>query len=152
MKASRAPILAALVIVPALLVWALLRVSYSDLPPLPWTAVPTLLLLALGEIVTAAGLRNRIHHKTAAEKARPVDPLAVARMAVLGKASAHAAAVLAGIFGGFMLFLTGELDKSTPRHDFTVSTASAVAALILVGAGLYLEWCCRIPEDPGDRR
>ncbi|GAB3666425.1 hypothetical protein GCM10027589_31590 [Actinocorallia lasiicapitis] len=150
MKTSRASVLFCLVAVPALLVWVLLRVAYPELPPLPWTAVPTFLLLALGEIVYGIGLRNRIHHKEPAEKARPVDPLVVARMAVLGKASAHAAAALTGIFFGFVLFLLDDLSKPTPRHDFTVSISSAFAALILMGAGLYLEWCCRIPKAPDD--
>lgn len=150
MKASRPSVLLALALGSALAVWAVLRISYADIPPLPWTAVPTLLLLGLGEIVSGINLRNKIHHKVAAEKAKPVDPLSVARMAVLGKATALAASVLTGVFGGFVLYLAPKLDQSTPRHDFTVSTATAVAALVLVGAALFLEYCCRIPKDPDD--
>ncbi|ROO90371.1 uncharacterized protein DUF3180 [Actinocorallia herbida] len=150
MKATRPSVLLALVLVPALVVWALLRGFYSQLPPLPWTAVPTFLLLAVGEAFTGVGTRNKILHKSAAETARPVDPLSVARLAVLGKASAHAAAVLAGVFLGFVLHVAGDLDKPTLRHDFYVSAATALSALVLMGAGLFLEWCCRIPEDKDD--
>jgi hypothetical protein len=131
--------------------WALLRAVYSQLPPLPWTAVPTLLLLALGEVVTGVHLRNKIHHRSAAEDARPVDPLSVANMAVLGKASAHAAAGLTGVFLGFVLHVLPDLDLPTPRHDFVVSAATTVSALVLTGAALFLEYCCRIPPEEGEK-
>ena len=152
MRATRPSLLLALVFAAALSVWALLKGVYSQMVPLPWTAVPTLLLLALGEIVTGVNLRNKIHHKAAAENARPVDPMGVARMAALGKASAHAAAVLTGVFLGFALHVLPNLDLPTPRHDFVVSAATTVSALALTGAALFLEWCCRIPEDPEEKK
>ncbi|MEO5875374.1 MAG: DUF3180 domain-containing protein [Streptosporangiaceae bacterium] len=152
MKASRPAHLLAFVLVPAILVWVLLRVTYASLPPLPWTAVPTLLLVGLAEMVTGLNTRARIHHRESAEKSKPIDPLAVARLAALGKASAHAAAVLAGTFLGFVAYLGGELDKSTPRSDFIVSAGTFLAALALVGAALFLEYCCRVPKDPEDAR
>lgn len=152
MRASRPTTLLALVLGAALAVWGLLQIFYSSLEPLPWTAVPTLLLLALGEIVTGVHLRNRIHHKAAAEEARPVDPLSIANMAVLAKASAHAAALLAGAFLGFALHVLPDLDLPTPRHDLIVSAATAFSALILTGAALFLEYCCRVPKDPEEER
>jgi len=151
-RASRPAVLLALVLASALAVWALLEGLYSQLPPLPWTAVPTLLLLALGEIVAGVHLRNKIHHKAAAEEARPIDPLSVANMAALGKASAHAAAALAGVFLGFVLHVLPDIDLPTPRHDFIVSVATTVSALILTGAALFLEYCCRVPKDPEAER
>ncbi|MCD0452288.1 DUF3180 domain-containing protein [Actinocorallia sp. API 0066] len=151
MKPSRPAVLLALVVVPALAVWVVLRLFYSTLPPLPWTAVPTFLLLAVGEVFSGVSTRNKILHRSAAESARPVDPLSVARMAVLGKASAHAAAALAGVFLGFVLFVAGDLDKPTLRHDFFVSAATALSALVLTGAGFFLEWCCRIPKGKDDK-
>jgi hypothetical protein len=146
-KATRPAILIAVIFGVALVTWAVLRFSYVSLPPLPWTAVPTLLLLALGEAFTAVNLRGRIGHKPGT---RPVEPLVVARMAALGKASAHAAAALAGVFGGFLLHLAAALDKATPRHDFFVSAGTFVAAVILVGAALFLEYACRVPKSPHD--
>ncbi len=152
MRASRPAVLLALALVAALATWGLLRAFYSSLPPLPWTAVPTLLLLALGEIVTGVHLRNRIHHKAAAEEARPVDPLSVAHMAVLAKSTAHAAAALTGVFVGFALRVLPDLDLPTPRHDLIVSAATAVSALVLTGAALFLEYCCRVPKDPEEEQ
>lgn len=145
MKATRPAILVAVIVGVALVTWGVLRFSYVSLPPLPWTAVPTLLLLALGEAFTAVNLRARIAHKPGT---RPVEPLVVARMAALGKASAHAAAVLAGVFGGFLFHLASSLDKATPRHDFFVSAGTFVAAVVLVGAALFLEYACRVPKSP----
>jgi hypothetical protein len=144
---TRPALLLAIAAVVAALVWGVLQLAYVSLPPLPWTAVPTLLLLALGEIVTAVNTRARIQRKP---RTRPVEPLVVARFVALAKASAYTAAVLAGVFGGFVAYLSSSLDKNTPRQDFTVSVASAVAALVLVGAALFLEHACRVPKGPDD--
>ncbi|GLW66004.1 hypothetical protein Arub01_42480 [Actinomadura rubrobrunea] len=148
MTPSRPTFLLALVIVIGLITWAVLDTAYVSLPPLPWTAVPTLLLLALGEAFTGVNLLRRIRRRPGT---KPVEPLVVARMAVLGKASAHAAAVLAGVFGGFAVGLSGSLDKQTPREDFVVSIATFVAAAVLVGAAYFLEYSCRVPKDPDER-
>ncbi|WP_018654637.1 DUF3180 domain-containing protein [Actinomadura flavalba] len=147
MKPTRPLFLVGLVLVIALVTWVLVQAVYGALPVLPWTAVPTFLLLALGEAFTAFHTLRRIRRKPGT---RPVEPLVVARMAALAKASAHAAAVFAGVFGGFVLALTGSLDMTTPRADFFVSAASGVSALVLVGAALFLEYACRVPHDPED--
>ncbi|MFC4912199.1 DUF3180 domain-containing protein [Actinomadura gamaensis] len=149
MRPSRPGVLAILVIVPAAITWVVLRAAYLSLPPLPWTAVPTLLLLALGEGFTGVNLFRRIRRKPGSDL-KPVEPIVAARMAALGKASAHAAAVLGGIFGGFALSLGDNLDKSTPRQDFFVSGGTFLAALVLVGAAYFLEYACRVPKDPDE--
>ncbi|MDL4774011.1 MULTISPECIES: DUF3180 domain-containing protein [Thermomonosporaceae] len=145
MKHTRPLPLIALVIVVALITWAVLRTAYVSLPPLPWTAVPTLLLLALGEAFTGVNVLRRIRRKPGT---KPVEPLVVARMAALGKASAHAAGVLGGVFAGFAASLGDALDKPTPRHDFFVSGGTFLAAMVLVGAAFFLEYACRVPKDP----
>src|SRR5687767_995538 len=117
--------------------WAVLRFTYMALPPLPWTAAPTFLLLALGEIVSAVNLRARIQRKP---DTKPIEPLVVARMVALAKASSAAGAVLAGVFGGFLFYLADSLDKATPRRDFIVSGGTALAALVLVAGALFLEY------------
>lgn len=147
MNATRPTLLIAVLAVVAAIVWGVLQVAYVSMPPLPWTAVPTLLLLALGEIITAINTRARIQRKPGTS---PVEPLVVARFVALAKASAYAATVLAGVFGGFVIYLSSSLDKPTPRRDFTVSVGSIVAALVLVGAALFLEHTCRVPKGPDD--
>ncbi|MEU9841627.1 DUF3180 domain-containing protein [Actinomadura sp. NPDC048032] len=161
MKPSRPLFLVALVVVIGVITWAVLRSAYLSLPPLPWTAVPTLLLLALGEAFTGLNVLRRIRRKPssgrAADSARkprqkPLDPLAVARLAALGKASAHSAAVIAGVFGGFAVSLSASLEKSTPRHDFFVSGGTFLAAIVLVAAAFFLEYACRVPKGPDDEQ
>lgn len=147
MNATRPVVLVAVVVGIGLITWVVLRSAYVTLPPLPWTAVPTLLLLALGEAFTGFNLHGRIQHKP---HTKPVEPLVVARVVALAKASSHAAAVLAGVFGGFLAYLGSALDKETPRHDFFVSAGTFLAAVALVGAALYLEYACRVPKGPDD--
>lgn len=147
MKPSRPLFLVGLLVVVAVITWAVLRTAYLALPPLPWTTVPTLLLLALAEGISGFNVMRRIRRKPGT---RPVEPLAVARLAALGKASAHAAAVIAGVFGGFAISVVDALDKPTPRHDFFASGATFLAAAVLVGAASFLEYACRVPGGPDD--
>lgn len=149
MRPTRPAVLAVLAAASAVLCWPLLRAGYDSLPPFPWTAVPTILLLALGEAYTGQAIRARIQRRPGT---RPVQPMSVARLAALAKASAGVGAVLVGVFGGAMLALGGELAKPTPRQDFIVSTATMVSALVLVAAALFLEYSCRVPRDPDEDR
>ncbi|SEG27910.1 Protein of unknown function [Thermomonospora echinospora] len=148
MRPTRPALLAALVVGLGLVTWALLQALYESLPKLPWTMVPTLLLLGLGEGFTAYNLWRRIRRRPGT---RPVEPLMVARMAVLAKASAHAGAVIAGVFAGFALYLSSQMEKVVPRQDFFVSVGTALAALALVGTAVWLEYACRVPKGPDDR-
>jgi uncharacterized membrane protein YczE len=148
-KPTRPALLAALVVGIGLATWALLQALYEQLPKLPWTMVPTLLLLGLGEAFTAYNLWRRIRRRPGTQ---PVEPLMVARMAVLAKASAYAGAVIAGIFAGFALHLSSQLDKIVPRQDFVVSIGTFLAALVLVGTAVWLEYACRVPKGPDDDR
>jgi hypothetical protein len=146
-RPTRPAVLIVLTVAVGAITWAVLGFLYVSLPPMPWTAVPTLLLLALGEAVTGFNIRDRILRKP---DTKPVEPLVVVRMAALGKASAHAAAVLVGVFAGFVGYLGSSLDKATPRRDFFVSVGTFLAALVLVGAALFLEYACRVPRGPED--
>jgi hypothetical protein len=129
--------------------WALLTVIYSKLPPLTWTGIPALLLAAAVEAWTGRDLRARIMGNPGS---KPVPPLFVARMVVLAKASSQVGALLAGVSVGFMGYLSGMLDAATPRSDLITASISFGSCLILIAAALFLEYCCRVPQDPrGDR-
>jgi Protein of unknown function (DUF3180) len=146
-KPTRYTVLAVALIVAAALSWAIVRFLYTSLPLLPWTMLPSLLLLALGELYTAVVTRARIQRRPGT---KPVEPLVAARLAALAKASAHAAAALAGVFGGIAIYLASSLDKPTPRRDFWVSGGTTLAALVLIVAALVLEHSCRVPKGPED--
>jgi Protein of unknown function (DUF3180) len=145
MKPTRPWPLAVIVICCALAAWLVVRATFTSLPPLPWTSALTLLLLAAAEGLTGRNVRARILGRGAA---KPMPPIAIARMAVLARASSAAAAVVAGLAAGFLAYVGGSLDKTVPRDDAYSAGATLVAAVILGGAALYLEHCCRTPEPP----
>jgi hypothetical protein len=140
------PLLAAAVISGAL-AWLVIRLTYASFPPLPWTAAAALLLLAVAEVWSGRNIRARI---SGAPGAKPVVAIAVARMAVLAKASALAAAIFGGVFAGFLIYLGTLASKPRPRSDGITAAATLICAAILAGAALYLERSCRAPEPPDD--
>src|SRR5262252_9696382 len=147
MTPTRVRTLVIIAVVAAAASWLLLRPIYPVLPPLPWTGVPALLLLAVAEAWSGLSLRARLRGR-----GRPVPPIAVARMAALAKATSLAAAFVGGFAAGFLLYVASSLDKAAYRADAYVSGATFGAAVVLALAALYLEYGCRVPtpEDvPG---
>lgn len=149
MKPTRARSLLLTGVLATAVTWALLSAFYSDLPPLSWTPIPALLLAAGVEAWTGRDLRARI---MGLRGSKPAPPLFVARMVVLAKASSQVAALLAGVSLGFMGYLSSMLNYSTPRSDLVTASVSFGSCLILMAAALFLEYCCRVPKDPGTGR
>lgn len=149
MRPTHPGVLVGIFVVVSLVSWLLIMGNYGGLPLVPWTAIPTVLLLAVGEIYSGWMTRARIARRPGT---KPVEPLAVARLAALAKASAYGGALFAGLFGGFVLHTATQLDKETPRAEFFVSGGSLLACVVLVCAALFLEHCCRIPHDPDEQR
>ena len=147
MTPTRVRTLVIIAAVCAIVAWLLLRQAYSSLPPLPWTGVPALLLLAVAEAWTGRSLRSRLRGR-----GKPIPPIAVARMAALAKATSLAAAFVGGFAAGFLLYVASSLDKAAYRADAYVSAGTFGAAVVLVLAALYLEYGCRVPtpqDEPG---
>ena len=161
--------LTGIAVVCALVTWPLLRHAYTTLPPLPWTLVPTLVLLAIAEAVAGRTLRARIAGRDAARRNgtepyspdfRPaardtrgikrLDPAAMVRTLALAKASAYAASVVAGVAAGFLLYLVSTLTRSVPHGDLFAAIGIFVAAVLVVVAAIYLERSCRLPDGPAD--
>ena len=167
MKPTRISTLVIIAVVCAAAGWVLLRAVYAKLPPLPWTGVPALLIAAVAEAWTGRDLRMRIAARGSGQGPRrsgqgargsgqgardlkPPAPLFVSRMVALAKASAVAAAIIAGFAAGFDFYLAGSLTASVPREDALTAVITFVAAVLLGCAALYLEYCCRVPADPGE--
>jgi hypothetical protein len=133
----------------AAVAWLLIStLYYSGIPRLPWLPVVTLAGLAVLEAYAAINTRGRIERKPGRD---PVNPLMVARFVVLAKASSLAAAIFAGFYAG----LTGWLFVETTRaalDDRPAAGGGLLASLALVGAALWLERSCRVPERPDDER
>ena len=113
--------------------------------------------LALLEVVMAQNTWSRIHRGQGGAFPRlgrgplgePVEPLTVARFAVLAKASSVAGALFAGFYAGLLPWLVIEAGR---LPDAAADLPPAVGGLItsggLLAAALWLERCGRIPEPP----
>ena len=145
MKPTRTSTLAIVAVVCALAAWLALHSVYERLPPLPWTGVPALLVAAVAEAWIGRDLKARIAGRRGL---KPAAPLFVSRMVALAKASSLAAAVIAGLALGFVIYLSGSLDETAPRQDAVTAAVTFAAAVVLACAALYLEYCCRVPDAP----
>jgi hypothetical protein len=149
MSPTRIKNLTAVAVICAAAAWLLLRIFYTSLPPLPWTGVPAMLLLAVAEAWIGRSLRLRLRGKNSGLR---IEPIAVARMAALAKASSLAAALIAGLAAGFLIYVSGSLSKPAFRSDAYAAGGTLASALVLVAAALYLEYGCRVPtsKKPGE--
>jgi Protein of unknown function (DUF3180) len=126
-------------------VFLIVQVSYGDLPPLPTFAGVTLLVLAVIEGALGASLRSRIRKP---EGGRPIQPLTAARAVALAKASSLLGAIMLGAWLGMLAYVLPRRAEITAAADDVPSTVIGVAcSAVLIGAALYLEWCCRTPRD-----
>lgn len=139
--------LLAIAAVSAAIGWIAVKFTFSSLAPLPWTAVPALALLAIGEFLFGRNLGPRLHGRPGA---KPIQPMAVPRVVALAKASSTAGAAIGGLALGFLIYTIPSIAKPVPGHDALASAVTTLAALGLVLAALYLERACRAPEPPDD--
>jgi hypothetical protein len=149
--------LVVLAVVCAAAAWLLLVRGYSALPPLPWTPVLTLLLLAIVEARTGHVIKGKIAGQQrlgqrgpggpddGARRLRPLQPIAIARTAAIAKASALAAAVISGIAAGFVLDLARSLGQPIPRRDTFTALGILASSVLLAAAAVYLERSCQVP-------
>ena len=150
MRPSRLSVLVALLLGAAALSLGALRVAESQgstLPPLQWTAPLSIGFLAAAILVSAVALRRRL---SGIPGTKPPQPLGVARMAVLGKASSHVGAIVGGAYGGYLVLLLPALDIGARRDRALVAGAALLAAVLLTAAGLLLERTCRVRPVGGD--
>lgn len=150
MRATRSRDLLIAGLVTLLVVNVLVRLTYGSLPGFPLFAGATLGVLAIAEVIAGSALRSRIRGGS-----RPVDPLVAARAVLMAKASSLAGAVLAGAWAGLLVYVVPRASTLTAAASDTLSgVVGLVCALGLVAGGLWLEWCCRAPDDErkGDDR
>jgi len=153
MRPTRLSTLAALLAVVTAVVWGSLRIADrygTPLPDLDWLAPVGIAVLAVAVLVSWVALRSRLRSD------RLPDPLGVARMAVLGKASAHVGPIVGGFYLGYLLVLLPGVDVVSRRDRAVIAVVALAAAALLTVAGLLLERACRIrggdedPDLPGD--
>jgi predicted outer membrane lipoprotein len=152
--------LAALAVGVAFAAWLVVRAAYASLPPFQWWLPVPLGVLAVAEALGARTLRVRLSAqrdgrrgpgRTPSTAARPVEPMLVARLAVLAQASAWVGAVLAGCWAGLLLHTAPALGRlSAAAADTLTAVLGVVLAAALTIAALWLEHVCRVPPDADD--
>jgi hypothetical protein len=145
----------------ALATWLVVRASYGSLPALRWWLPVPLGVLALAEALGARTLRARLaaqrDRRPPAERGsapvRPVEPMLVARLAVLAQASAYVAAASGGIWVGWLLYVAPSVSRlQAAGADTVTGVVGVTCSAALVAAALWLESVCRIPPSPDDER
>ncbi len=145
MTFTRARDLLAAAAIAAVLVNLLLQLSYGDLPTLPQPAGTTLLIFAIAEVVLGNTLRARIQQRPGS---RPVQALTAAKAVVLAKASSLAGAITGGAWLGVLGYvLPRRPELASAASDTITASVGAACAAALVAAALWLEHCCRTPDD-----
>jgi hypothetical protein len=145
----------------AVATWLLVRAWYGDLPPFDWWLPVPLAVLALAEALGArtlkarlAALRNaRTRSGTTAAATRsafvrPVEPMLVARLAVLAQASAYVGAVFTGVWAGVLAHVGPAVGRLQAAAGDTVTALIGLAcSAALAAAALWLESACRVPPS-----
>ena len=141
--------------------WLLVRTWYGELPPLRWWLPLPLAVLALAEALGARTLRTRLAvlrdaraahtspgAKPPTQPVRPVEPMLVARLAVLAQASAYVGAVFTGIWIGVLMHVAPAVRRlQAAGSDTVTASVGIVSSIALVAAALWLESVCRVPPE-----
>jgi hypothetical protein len=138
----------------AAVAWLLISNFYQRMPPLGWPPVILFGGLAAFEAVIARNTWSRVHDRGPAtlrlgpdDAREPVEPLTVARFAVLAKASSLAGALFVGFHAGLLPWLIIEAARlPDAAADLPPVIGGLVTSAALVAAALWLERACRIPE------
>jgi hypothetical protein len=124
---------------------------YRYFPPITvWTGV-SLLAVAIAEAGWAFYVRAKINNNEIGDARGWLHPLAVARSVMIAKASAWVGAL---VFGWWIAVVVYVLPRRgalrVAGEDTAGAVVAAVCALALVIAALWLQHCCKSPEEPPD--
>src|SRR5262245_52123404 len=143
--------LTAAAVVAVVLGYLLVTLLYRWFPPITvWTGL-SLLAVAIAEGGWAFYVRAKINEGEIGDGPGWLHPLAVARTVLIAKASAWVGALVLGWWVGVLVYLLPR--RSTLKvagEDTGGAVVAAVCALALVVAALWLQHCCKSPEEPPD--
>ncbi|CAM4099153.1 hypothetical protein MB901379_04507 [Mycobacterium basiliense] len=116
-----------------------------------WTGL-SLLAVAVAEALWARYVRAKINDGEIGDGSGRLHPLAVARSLVVAKASAWVGALVLGWWIGVLVYLLPRRSWLRVANEDTAGTlVAAGSALALVVAALWLQHCCKSPQDPSER-
>ncbi|WP_227999366.1 DUF3180 domain-containing protein [Nocardia australiensis] len=151
MKPTRILDLVANVVVAAVIAWIATRMAYSNFPPISVYAGASLYPVAAIEVALAFIIRSRINEHQIGTGTHQLHPITAARAVALAKASVQVGSLAAGVWLGFLCWVfpqRGELRAAAA--DSPSAVVGLLAGVALVAAALWLEYCCRAPDDPSD--
>lgn len=138
-------------VVVAVLGYLMVSLLYRWFPPITvWTGL-SLLAVAAVEAGWAFYVRAKINDNQIGVGGGRLHPLTVARSVVIAKASAWVGALVTGWWVGVLVYLLPK--RATIRvagEDTAGVVVAAASALALAVAGLWLQHCCKSPEEPPD--
>ncbi|CAM4087253.1 MULTISPECIES: DUF3180 domain-containing protein [Tsukamurella] len=121
-------------------------------PPIPVWAGAMLYGVAAADLWIAQLIRSRLAKGEVGMGPGRLHPIAVARAVALAKASAYLGAVSLGFFGGALAFLLTAGNQLTATHaDRPGAWIGLVGSVLLLASALWLERCCRTPDDPDEQ-
>jgi hypothetical protein len=124
---------------------------YQFFPPITLLSGVSLLAVALAEGGWGFYVRAKINDCEIGDGPGWLHPLAVARSVLIAKASAWVGALALGWWVGVLVYVLPR--RSTLRvagEDTVGAVVAAGCALALVAAALWLQHCCKSPQEPPD--
>jgi len=145
MRPTRITVLVALALGAGALGYALTAAFYADVQSPPVYAPLWLLMLALAEGFTASMTHGRLAGRPGT---KPINAIAVSRLAVLAKATSPVGALAFGGYTGFLVYVA-RTDSASADRDVRTAALGMACSLLLVIAALLLERVCRVkpPKD-----
>ena len=145
MRPTRPWVLVVLAVAAGGLAYVLTAQFYSDVPSPPRYAPLSVLLIALAEAYLASTTRARMAGRPGT---RPVDPIFVAKLAALAKATSPVGALAFGAYTGFLVDVARTTSTAADADTKTAALGMG-CSLGLVAAALLLERVCRArpPDD-----
>ena len=143
--------LTAATVIAAVASYLLVMLLYQWFPPITLLTGISLLAVAIAEAGWAFYVRAKINDGEIGDGPGWLHPLAVARSVLIAKASAWVGAVVLGWWLGVLVYLLPR--RATMRvagEDTAGAVVAAVCALALLVAALWLQHCCKSPEEPPD--
>ncbi|WP_054816774.1 DUF3180 domain-containing protein [Nocardia arizonensis] len=151
LKPTRVLDLVANVLVAAIAAWIATRAAYDSFPPISIYAGASLYPVAVLEVVLAFVIRARVNDRRIGEDRTQLHPITAARAVALAKASLQVGSIAAGVWLGFLCWVFPQ--RGTLRAaaaDAPGAVVGMLAGVALVAAALWLEYCCRAPDDPSE--
>lgn len=129
--------------------YLVIHVLYRYFPPITrWTGL-SLLAVAAAETWWAVSVRGRIRDGRIGAGAGRLHPLAVARTVAVAKASAWVGAVMLGWWLAVLAYLLPRrAELRVAAADTPGALVAVVSAFALVVAALWLQHCCKSPDEP----